>query len=75
MTYGHFLHRVHLFFVQKHTEGSSQSLTAGYFDELYTLEYLGEESGTIKLCTENLQTEILSYTERSQLEHERKLYL
>ena len=49
------------------------ALTAGYFDELYTLEYLGEESGTIKLCTENLQTEILSYTERSQLEHERKL--
>ena len=49
------------------------ALTAGYFDGLYTLEYLGEESGTIKLCTENLQTEILSYTERSQLEHERKL--
>lgn len=49
------------------------ALAAGYFDELYTLEYRGEESGTINLCTENLQTEILSYTESSQLSQERKL--
>lgn len=49
------------------------AISAGFFDKLYTLEYTGEESGKIFLCTENSQTEISSFNSKEELEAKRKL--
>lgn len=52
---------------------ADKALTGGYFDELYTLEYSGEESGDIYLCTQNSKTKISSFESLEELSKERTM--
>lgn len=51
----------------------NKALGGGYFNSLYTLEYSGDESGKIYLCTDNSKTEISSFSSIEEISKERRM--